>query len=139
MMWPCVHRVIALSNLLGNASTANSTLVSAGAAAPQLSLASNANECSFAQLERGAVHGRPFIAVTADLPQSSVYVSPPVVICAQPMFVFYICTYHSIASDQLAVTSPESCTHFCFLFTLMANVELCCIHTTESTQRHRLL
>ncbi|DBA92352.1 hypothetical protein WJX77_003824 [Trebouxia sp. C0004] len=66
--------VIALSNLSGNASTANATLVSAGAAAPQLSLASNANECSFAQVARGAVRGGPFIAVTADLPQSSVYI-----------------------------------------------------------------
>lgn len=67
--------MIALSGLSGNASTANARLVSAGAVAPQLSLASTANQCSFAQLVRGSVRGGPYVVVTADLPQSSLYVS----------------------------------------------------------------
>ncbi|DBA84774.1 hypothetical protein WJX77_006512 [Trebouxia sp. C0004] len=66
--------VIALSGLSGNASTANARLISAGAVAPQLSLANTANQCSFAQVARGSVRGGPYIVVTADLPQSSLYV-----------------------------------------------------------------
>jgi hypothetical protein len=66
--------VIDLADVVGNASV-KATLVPAGAVAPMLSLASNANQCSFAQVSRDAVRGGPFIALTADLPQSSIYVS----------------------------------------------------------------
>ena len=51
-----VHRVIALSNLLGDASTANATLVYAGAAAPQLSLASNAKPVLLSSSDHWAMH-----------------------------------------------------------------------------------
>ena len=75
-MGDCRCRVINLAAVTGTSSTVNATLVPAGAVAPALSLESNANECSFAQVARDAVRGGPWIAVTADLPQSSIYVSP---------------------------------------------------------------
>ena len=68
--------MIDLASVTGFSSAVNATLVPAGAVAPALSLGSNANECSFAQVARDAVRGGPWIAVTADLPQPSIYVSP---------------------------------------------------------------
>jgi hypothetical protein len=52
-------------------------LIPAGAVAPVRSLASTANECSFASVSRAAKRGGRYVVTIADLPQPSLYVIDP--------------------------------------------------------------
>ena len=71
-------RYVTLSNIQSNATRGllgNTTFVSAGAVKPGVAESTDANQCSFGELYRTGKRGGPFIAVPADIPTSSVYVS----------------------------------------------------------------
>lgn len=74
-----LSRYVTLSNIQSNASQGllgNTTFISAGAALPSAAESTDANQCSFASVYRNAKRGGPYIAQPADLPTSSIYVSP---------------------------------------------------------------
>ena len=69
-------RVLNLTVFLSGAKNTSTTLISAGATAPQASLESGANQCSYSTENYRAIkRGGAYVATIADLPQPSLYVS----------------------------------------------------------------
>ena len=67
-----------LSNIQSNASRGllgNTTFLSAGAVKPAAAEDTDANQCSLGELYRVGKRGGPFIAINADIPHPSIYVS----------------------------------------------------------------
>lgn len=92
-----LNRYVTLSNIQSNATQGrlgNTTFISAGAMKPSAAASTGANQCSFASVYRSAKRGGPFIAQPADLPTSSVYVSPAL----GPVCAMY---YHSSSAALL--------------------------------------
>jgi len=86
-----------------SASLVETHLVMAGAVAPLRSLASTANECSFASVSRAAKKGGGYVVTIADLPQPSLYVSsppPPLSFLWHTCIVVGLC-YHSTSIWQM--------------------------------------
>lgn len=74
----CCYRYVTLPAVEGNASRGligNSTFLAAGASKPTVSNSSDANECSFGETYRNGKRGGQYIALTADIPYSTLYVS----------------------------------------------------------------
>lgn len=70
--------VLNLTIFLSGAKNTSTSLVSAGATAPQASLETGANQCSFSTENYRAIkRGGAYVATIADLPQPSLYVIKP--------------------------------------------------------------
>lgn len=69
-------RVLNLTVFLSGAKNTSTSLISAGATAPEASLETGANQCSFSTENYRAIkRGGAYVATVADLPQPSLYVS----------------------------------------------------------------